>query len=422
MFMGCKVQALIIFLLFTQPIPFGMTNPKPSSIRFAVFLIVLLDVMGLGLIIPSMPFLGTHFGADPKTVTLLGTTYAGFQFVLTPIWGALSDRFGRKPILFATLTVTALGHLAFASAGSLLGLFVARALAGTGAGNIATAQAVLADTHPSEERSRAMAIIGAAFGLGFIFGPLIGGVLFVHVHHSAPALFAGALAALNLFLVIKDVPETRHLAAVSKRPKVHLSDFFRLEPALRNLVFTTLLTITAFALMEQSIGLYIQRTWSHATGVQGMNEGTSLTTYFLVVVGISAIFVQGYLVRRWLKNNNEVRIFKLGLCTLAISLALIPFFGWLGNYPIFLTIGALLALGSGMFNPSIAGLVSQSCSEDRQGFGLAINQSSAALGRIIGPTAAGLLFQFTPSAPFMAGSALVLTALLFSARIRPARG
>jgi DHA1 family tetracycline resistance protein-like MFS transporter len=410
-----------LFVIEAPPL-FFMTNPKPSSIRFAVFLIVLLDVMGLGLIIPSMPFLGTHFGAEPMTVTLLGTTYAGFQFLLTPVWGALSDRFGRKPVLVATLAVTTLGHLAFASAFSLWGLFAARALAGSGAGNIATAQAVLADTHPLDERSRAMAIIGAAFGLGFIFGPLIGGVLFVHVHHAAPALFAAALAAINLFLVIKDVPETRSFSASSQKHRVALADFLSLEPLLRNLVFTTLLTITAFALMEQSIGLYIQRTWSQATGIQGMNEGTTLTTRFLVVVGISAIFVQGYLVRRWLKNSSEVKIFKIGLCMLAVSLALIPVLGWLGNYTAFLSLGALLALGSGMFNPSIAGLVSQSCNEDRQGFGLAVNQSSAALGRIIGPTAAGALFQFTPSAPFLTGSALVLTALLFSARIRSVRG
>jgi MFS family permease len=399
-----------------------MTTPNPPSIRLVVFLIVLLDVMGLGLIIPSMPFLGTHFGADPRTVTLLGTTYAAFQFLLTPVWGALSDRFGRKPILLATLTITTLGHLAFASALSLFGLFAARALAGSGAGNIATAQAVLADTHPLQERSSAMAIIGAAFGLGFIFGPLIGGLLFVHVHHAAPALFAAMLAAVNLFLVMRDVPETRSFSAALPKHRVALSDFLSLEPLLKNLVFTTLLTITAFALMEQSIGLYIQRTWSQATGVQAMNEGTSLTTRFLVVVGISAIFVQGYLVRRWLKNSSEVKLFKIGLCTLAVSLALIPVLGWLGNYTAFLALGALLALGSGMFNPSIAGLVSQSCGEERQGFGLAVNQSSAALGRIIGPTAAGALFQYTPSAPFITGSALVLTALLFSARIRATRG
>ncbi len=149
-----------------------------KSTRFTVFLIVLLDIMGLGLIIPSQPFLAKSFGAHPGTITLLGTVYSLMQFGLSPVWGSLSDRFGRRPILLCTILLTFIGHCAFALSSTLLMLFVARAAAGIGAANISTAQAVLSDTHPAAERSRAMALIGAAFGLGFVFGPALGGACF----------------------------------------------------------------------------------------------------------------------------------------------------------------------------------------------------------------------------------------------------
>jgi multidrug resistance protein len=373
--------------------------------------------MGLGLIIPCLPFVGRHFGAAPQTVTLLGTTYAVLQFALAPVWGALSDRWGRRPILLFTLTVTTLGHLAFAYADTLAMLFIARALAGTGAANISTAQAVLSDTHPVAERSRAMALIGAAFGLGFVLGPLSGGLLFQYVNPAAPALFAAMLAVGNLAFVTLSVPETRHLTTAQAHERPALRDFLRLEPQMQRLVFITLLTMTAFALMEQSIGLYIQHTWCHSSGRQLMNDGTRLTSMFLVVVGISAIFVQGYFVRKWLKTKSEVLIFKRGLVVLATGLLLIPVLGWFGNFNLFLVLGTLIALGSGMFNPAIAGLVSRYCGEERQGFGLALNQSSAAMGRIVGPTLAGALFSFTAPAPFVAGALLAIAALLFSSRI-----
>jgi len=395
-------------------------TPPPTPPKFAVFLIVLLDVMGLGLIIPAQPFLARHFGAEPGTVTLVGTTYALMQFVLAPVWGALSDRYGRKPILLITLGMTGLGHLAFASATSLIGLFAARALAGAGAANISTAQAVLSDTHAPHERSRAMAIIGAAFGMGFVFGPALGGILF-KIQAWAPAAFAAALAGLNILFVLLRVPETRRLSESGKQSRSQIFEFFRTDKSIRPLVFTTFLSMTAFALMEQTVGLYIQSVWVHASGDEAMKEATSLTAIFLVVVGLSAIAVQGYFVRKWLKTRAEITLCRLGLVTTAASLLLIPLLGSIGSFPLFLVTAIILALGSGMFNPSMAGLVSLACPEDKQGLGLALNQSSQALGRIVGPTAAGALFAATAPAPFIAGTILTGMALLLLRPIQATR-
>ena len=391
---------------------------KPPSPRLAVFCIVLLDVMGFGLIIPSQPFLAKHFGATPTVVTLLGTTYSLAQFLLAPMWGSLSDRYGRKPILVATITMTAIGHAAFAASTSLLMLFFARALAGTGAANISTAQAVLADTHAPAERSRAMAIVGIAFGVGFVLGPALGGVLF-QIDHRAPAACGSLLALMNLIFVLTRMTETRKPGISGSHHVPRISDITRLEPNLRRLVFTTFLFITAFALMEQSVGLFIEQHWTDASDPERMKVATNLNSIFLIVVGVTAIVAQGFLVRRWLKTISEVRMVRWGLCTVAASLVLIPILGDIGNYALFLVSGATLALGSGMFNPSMAGLVSLSSPVDRQGFGLSLNQSAAALGRIVGPTTAGYLFSTNASAPFFIGAVLVVIALAMFRAINP---
>lgn len=391
-----------------------MKTPSP---RIVVFLIVLLDVMGFGLIIPSQPFLAQHFGASASVVTLLGTTYSLMQFILAPLWGTLSDRFGRRTILLSTIALTMAGHALFSAATSLTMLFLARGLAGIGAANISTAQAVLADTHAPAERSRAMALIGAAFGLGFIFGPAIGGIAF-HFDQRAPAAIGATLAAINFIFVLVALPETRTAARDTTTTRPRMTDLFALNSNLRPLITTTFLCITAFALMEQSVGLFIERHWVTNQSTDPLRDATSLTSLFLVVVGVAATLVQGFFVRKWLKTNSETKLFRLGLVTIALSLVAIPVLGAVGSFPLFLISGVTLALGSGLFNPSMAGLVSLASPDEQQGFGLALNQSAASLGRIIGPTAAGLLFSLSDNAPFMVGAALALTALAVSRGVR----
>jgi MFS family permease len=262
-----------------------------------------------------------------------------------------------------------------------------------------------------------MAIIGAAFGVGFVFGPALGGFLF-KIDNAAPALFAAALAGVNVLFVLLRVPETRSLSVENAHAKGKLADFFRMDEDLKRLILTTFLTTTAFALMEQTIGLYIRSIWVPTPGDEGMREAASRTSNFLVVVGLSAVLAQGYFVRKWLKRTPEVSLLRRGLITMCGSLVLIPLLGWIGSYSLFLVAGVLLAFGSGMFNPSMAGLVSLTCAADKQGIGLALNQSGQALGRIVGPTIAGALFAAATPAPFLAGAALTCVAFTLSVPIK----
>lgn len=374
--------------------------------------------MGFGLIIPSQPFLAEHFGATPATVTLLGTIYALMQFIFAPLWGSASDKYGRRGILLCTIFLTMLGHALFAAASSLAMLFVARGLTGVGAANISTAQAVLADTNPSRERSRAMAIVGVAFGLGFVIGPALGGMLFL-IDTRAPAAVGALLAACNLLLVYLKLPETRIPGSSSVTKRIRHRDILVIDRRLLPLVLSTLLFVTAFSLMEHSVGLFIESKWVEGTDIVRMHLATKLTSGFLVVVGITAIITQGYFVRRWVKIYQERTLILWGLMLVGLSLASIPVLGYLGSYYLFLAAGVGLAFGSGLYNPSMAGLVSLQSSDERQGHSLAINQSAAALGRIVGPTISGSLFTLNNNLPYAMGTVLLIGASIAIYQVQP---
>jgi multidrug resistance protein len=381
------------------------------SVSKIVFFTILLDVVWLGLIIPIQPFLGQRFGATETVVTLLGSTYAACQFLFAPIWGSLSDRIGRRPVLLASISATVAGHLAFAFAGSLLTLFLARALAGLGAANIATAQAVISDTAPPKSRSKSMALIGAAFGVGFVLGPAIGGLL-SQWDYRAPPLLAALLGLVNLALVWRNLAETRTLAA-NQAPSIHgLAALFSIPPQIRPLALTTFLTMTAFATMEQSISLYIQAKWVGDSSGARMEASSGLTSQYLVMVGVSAVFVQGFLVRKILPIFGDYRVALAGLIGLIVALLAIPLVGSFGIFSVFGLTASLLALGSGLFNPAMSGLVSQRASDEDQGHSLAVNQSAAAFGRVTGPLFAGWLFAHSAPYPFIVGAILVIGAVL----------
>lgn len=389
----------------------SQSEPSTKSVKGLVFLIVLLDVMGLGIIIPVQPFLAQSLGASAVTVTWLGAIYSVMQFICSPMWGGLSDRVGRRPVLLVSLAVTALGHTCFGLAASLPFLFAARALAGTGAANISTAQAVVADISPSNSRGSAMAILGAAFGLGFVLGPALGGFL-GGISPSLPAFTAAGLCALNLLMVAAKLPETRKINSEAKSMHGSILAFRQLPSSLQLLIITTFITTAAFAIMEHSLGLLIGRLWVDQNSELYFTQALKLTSNYLVIVGITGVFVQGFLVRRLLVRTHESKVIPVSLAILSISLLSIPALGLTGSFGLFLISGVLLALGSGLYNPSAISLVSKLSPEASQGLALAINQSGSSLGRIVGPFCAGWLFATQFALPFVIGSVLIILGLL----------
>jgi MFS family permease len=323
--------------------------------------------------------------------------------------------------MLMSIAVGTVGYLLFGLAHSLVWLFVARMLAGLGAANIATAQAIIADSTTAENRAKGMGLIGAAFGLGFIFGPAIGGSC-VQFGLPVPAFVAAGLGALNWISALLYLPETKRVGDAAKGPVTHHRpglSLALLRHAARHanvpqLFFVYLVFTSAFSMMEQVLGLFIERMWLHGphafVAEDPAKKAAALTTWFLVVVGVTATIVQGGLIGRLARHFGERNLLRTGMLLVAAGLLTIPFAGSTGSFGIMLFCASLMAVGTGITNPSLVSLLSQAVDRDEQGATLGIGQSLSALGRIIGPSIAGLLFQMDPNMPFWVAATLTLVA------------
>ena len=375
-----------------------------------LFLIVLIDLVGFGLVIPLLPFYAVRFGASAPEVTWLLATYSLFQFVAAPIWGRLSDRIGRRPVLMASMLASALAYLWLGAADAAWMLFAARALAGACAGNIAAAQAYIADITKPEERAHGMGMIGAAFGLGFIFGPALGGFLAGNnpatADLAAPAWIAAGLsltALLGVILVLREShpKERRGLAAPPGRIGLVVGALRR--PVLSRLIEIFFLVILAFAAMESIFALWALRQ---------LDWGPEKVGYVFAYLGLLSALTQGGLIRPLTKRYGEERLLLCGLVLLAIGLVVVPFARQLA-----LLGGAFaaLAVGLGLTQPALNSLISRRAGGGEQGEVLGVTQSVGSLARIIGPPLAGYLFvDLGHSSPFLCGAITVAIAFILA--------
>ncbi|NBQ52626.1 MAG: MFS transporter [Proteobacteria bacterium] len=396
-------------------------NSKPLLIAFFT---IFLDLLGFGIMIPIQPFYVENFGATATQVTLLGASYSLMQFLFAPFWGRLSDRVGRRPIILFSVAVSAVGHLVFGLAQTLATLFAARMLAGFGNANLGTAQAVISDVTKPEDRAKGMGLIGAAFGLGFIIGPAIGGILGQY-SPVYPAFFAAGLAVCNLGFAAFMLPETLKKGAPST-PGRRLLSLAALKHAARQTNVATLFTMTfvytlGFAIMEQVIGLFIEKIWvgSQHDGPTRLQMASQMTAVYLVVVGFTAVLIQGFMIGRLTKKFGEQLLAKSGLVLLTLAMISIPLAGNTGIFPVMVATAVILAAGSGIFNPSNSSMVSRAADPSEQGSTLGLNQSIASLGRVLGPASAGAIFELNPSWPFYAAGSLTALAAIISTRLKP---
>lgn len=388
-----------------------------------IFLTVFLDLLGFGLVVPYLPGVARDHGASAFVATLLGAVYSAMQFLFVPFWGHLSDRAGRRPVLLGSIAASAVGMAVLGSVTSLAGLFAARVFVGIATANIAVASAYIADVTRPEERSRGMGLIGAAIGLGFVLGPVIGGLLQAYSPlqrvGAMPAYAAAGLSAVNFVLAARFLPES--LAAEARGKSVRsASPFdgrrFRIAFATEGVpaaVLVQFIVVLSFSGLEQTFRLFT----ADAFGL-----GTEETGYILGVVGLVLILVQGGLMRRLARVSTERALVRAGALIEALG-----FFG-VAMSPVIVTGGspaalvvamAVIALGSGLVNPSLSALVSRLGSAGEQGSVLGVLQSSGALARVFGPAVGGMLYgSFGPRAPYAAAAIGMLLAAGASLALR----
>lgn len=368
---------------------------------------------GLGLLSPVIPDIVAHFSRNTDQTALLvawlATMYSSAQFFSNPLLGALSDRWGRKPILLASFLGSAVTYLAFGWAPALWVLFAGRLVDGLTGANIGTSQAYIADITTPQERSRVMGLAGAALGLGFVAGPLIGFLLArAEYPPSVPVFLAAGLALFSMMLAWSGLPESLPRARRVNTP-IQLADLNPFAPL--RLAFTRgplrALVVAAFLTNFAMAGLR-----SHFALFAGVQLGFDLERVYGVMgfLGVMMVVAQGGLVRRFVERWGD-----FGTLLIGMSLSAVGFFGlsMVTTGGLAYVMVAILALGVGLSTPTMASLVSQRSASDKQGAMLGSAQAAAALGQVIGPAWAGLMFvQVGPGYPFSTGAAMVVAAVM----------
>ena len=383
---------------------------RPSAPRAALaflFGVVLLDVVGMSMLFPVAAYIVRVYNSDALTVTLLSVIYAAGQFVAAPVLGTLSDRFGRRPVLLLSLLGSAAGYLLFGLGGALWILFVSRLIDGLTGGNISTATAYIADVTPREERAGSFALLGVAFGLGFILGPAIGGALSQY-GLAAPAWLAAALTLLNaafgFFMLPESLPAERRTRAPLRLAEFNpLASFGGLlgRPGLRGLFAVHCLYNLVIMGYNTIVPVFLIERFGASPG--GMAA-------LMASVGGANLFVQAALVRRLVARFGERRMVVASLLFQAVglaALALVPNF-WL-VYPVV----ALASAGAGPLRPALGALLANTVGANEQGRLNGVSAALTSLMSVIGPLWAGASYDaLAPSAPFWAGAALLLLALV----------
>lgn len=391
---------------------------KPMPV---IFLTVFLDLLGFGIVIPLLPFIAQSTGASAFQVTLLMASYSLMQFLMAPVWGRLSDRIGRRPVLLMSIGGSIAALLLFAFSTTFIMLLVARLAHGAMNANIAVAQAAIADITTPETRAKGMGMFGAAFGLGFVFGPAIGGLL-GHEGLQLAALAAAALATINLASAFALLPETRQLSTPNRagsRPwRIVDVDVWRgpRRARLRAILWTMFLVTLGFSAMESIFSLWTQRTYGWAALQNGL---------LFAYIGIVIVIVQGGLIGPLRRRYTERSIAIVGAVGLAAGLLMLPFASTLA---VLVIVTSVLAFANAVLQPNLSALASHE-GEAERGRVMGAYQSAGAIARVLGPMMAGALFTIASAGvPFVAGGliiaagALVLAGDRNAAPVRPTPG
>jgi MFS family permease len=385
---------------------------------YVLLLVVFINLVGFGLVIPLLPFYAKSLNAAAWQVTALFSAYSLGQFLAEPFWGRLSDRIGRRPVLIVTILANTVSYVALAFAPNIGWAFAIRLFSGCATGNISTIQGYMADVTPPEHRAARMGLLGSAFGMGFVVGPTLGGLLpglaqlFGHsdsgrLAFQIPLLVAAALAAIASLGVFLFVVESRAPSAPDA-PKPQRREALQsaiAHPVLSRVLLVTLISTAAFAGMEAIFGLWTQARFAWGPRQVGL---------CFAVIGIVASVGQGVITGRLARRFGEAKVLTVGLVIIALSLSLTPFVPTGAFVPV--AVG-LTAFGQSLVFPCVAALISRATPSDKQGAMLGLNMAAGSLARMSGPMLAGPLFGLAVGGPFWLGAVLMLPAIAFAARI-----
>ncbi len=396
---------------------------KPSLL--VVFLTVFIDLIGFGIVLPLLPIYARDFGLG-FTPTVRGLivgvvmcSYSAMQFLFAPGWGRLSDRIGRRPVLLVSTAGAAVSYAVFAIGSGFGGtlalaiVFGSRVLAGVCGANITVAQAYIADITPPDQRSKKMGLIGMAFGLGFIFGPVLGGLSLKHFGNTGPGWVAAALCAANFLLAVFVLPESWKPSADHAPQRPRLSQWLHTmsHPKVGLLIAVYFLATFCFSCFETTLGLLVSDNFHLDIHEE---RSASAVTYLFAYCGIIGALVQGGAIGRLVKKMGEPRLIAFSLVLVAIGLAPVPFIHGQENLSwkmllqreglpwvqLLLVLG-VLSIGSSLTRPPVFGLMSILTPAHEQGATIGVAQSAGSLARIVGPLFASLVYHFKPSIVYL---------------------
>jgi len=381
-----------------------------------ILITVFIDLIGFGMIIPILPFYAKAFAATPLEIGLLQAVYSWMQFFFAPLLGRLSDKHGRRPILLISIAGSAVGYLVLGLAETLTIVFVGRIISGITGANISAAQAYIADVTSRENRARAMGFFGATFGLGFVLGPALAGIL-TKFGVQAPFYFAAILSAGNAIALYFFLPESVRKGQPTETGEVGRNRLAEFLGSLKEKGFGTInlvyfLLVTAFSIMTYAFVLFT----AYRYGYNAEQNG-----YLFAFVGVVSVIGQGMLFGRLVRRFGETRLTAAGCVLMTASLFVFPFLGpAFGGLTLLLITCAVLSIGNAFASPSITSLASKISAEEKQGISLGVMQSGASLARAVGPMIGGFLLNnalneiddATVARTFWAASAIMVLALL----------
>jgi len=380
-----------------------MQNKKALTI---IFLTVFIDLLGFGILIPILPtFASAEIGVSDFGIGVLVAIYSLIQFLFNPIVGKFSDRVGRRPIILVSLLLTSISYIIFSFSTTFLALLMSRFLAGLGGSNIGTAQAYIADVTDKENRAKGMGMIGAAFGLGFVFGPIMGGFLSHYGYEYvgyASATFSFLAFLFALFMLPESVKEKKSMKGFSVK-LFNFQDVGKIIkiPNIGIFVFLFFIIIFSVANIYGTFALLGNKYYGFTNRENG---------YLFGIIGIVSAIIQGGLMKRISKSLSEKSILFLGMIFLMTGLFLIPF-GMTFSGVAFVSI--IYAIGAGILQPTIISFVSKYSPEDKQGMVLGFNSSMGSLARVLGPLWGGFAFEFLGyEAPFITGAIFTFFTLI----------